>query len=85
MYSTIGGSTSPGTDIEHPRPLPVRPPKPITPRPIPLFPILSTTTRPITQIVPLPDLLSNNTNNYEAIGTVDNNFIQDDEGNSIFN
>lgn len=76
----IGGDTFSGSDSggHFPRP-PIRPTKPLTPRPIPLYPVTSSTIRPTTHIVPSPDLLGNNTNGFETIGTVDNNFIQDDD------
>ncbi|XP_011644151.1 proclotting enzyme [Pogonomyrmex barbatus] len=73
---TTGGASS-GTD--YPQRPPVRPTKAPTPRPIPLYPVTSSTSRPTTHPVPSPELLINNTNSFETIGTIDNNFIQDDE------
>ncbi|XP_043249975.1 proclotting enzyme [Colletes gigas] len=65
--------------VHSPRP-PIRPTKPQTPRPIPLFPVASTTTTGPAS-VPVPDLSSNESNGFTepTIGTIDNNFIQDDE------
>lgn len=57
-----------------PRPKPTKPP---TPKPIPLFPI-STTVRPNYELVTAPDLFGNKGN--ETVETIDNNFIQDDDG-----
>ncbi|XP_029166037.1 proclotting enzyme-like [Nylanderia fulva] len=75
----VGGDAISGTDSGHsPRP-PIRPTKPLTPRPIPLYPVTSSTIRPTTHIVSSSDLSSNNTNGFEMIGTIDNNFIQDDD------
>ncbi|XP_011173476.1 proclotting enzyme isoform X1 [Solenopsis invicta] len=69
-------TTSSGIEIGQPRPT-IRPTKAPTPRPIPLYPV-SSTTRPTTHAVSTPESLINNTN-FEAIATIDNNFIQDDE------
>ncbi|XP_024886016.1 proclotting enzyme-like, partial [Temnothorax curvispinosus] len=73
---TTGGA-SPAIVGHPPRPT-IRPTKIPTPRPIPLYPVTSLTTRP-TYIVSSPDSLVNNTNGFETIATIDNNFIQDDE------
>lgn len=61
-----------------PRPRPTKPP---TPKPIPLFPI-STTNRPNYELVTAPDLFGNKGN--ETVETIDNNFIQDDDGKLFF-
>ncbi|XP_020287106.1 proclotting enzyme-like isoform X2 [Pseudomyrmex gracilis] len=80
VSTTTDGASSGVNTSEHPlRPTVIRPTKPATPRPIPLYPVTSTTVRPIAQTVPSPDLLYNNTNGFESVGTIDNNFIQDDE------
>ncbi|RLU24611.1 hypothetical protein DMN91_002700 [Ooceraea biroi] len=73
-----GGSGSGIDHGGHPTRPPIRPTKPLTPRPIPLYPVVSSTVRPTTH-VPSPDILANNTSGYETIGTIDNNFIQDDD------
>lgn len=88
-----GGITS---AVHPPSRPPIRPTKPHqTPRPIPLFPITSVTTTPAnlaelltTEFVPVSpsvvDLSVNHSNNFFGAsttgGTIDNNFIQDDEG-----
>ncbi|KAI4488535.1 hypothetical protein M0802_011538 [Mischocyttarus mexicanus] len=58
---------------------PYRPTKPPTPRPIPLYPVDSSTPVSSTGTILMPDLSANNSNNVETLGTVDNNYIQDDE------
>ncbi|KAK2580753.1 hypothetical protein KPH14_011378 [Odynerus spinipes] len=58
---------------------PYRPVKPPTPRPIPLFPVDSATSESPSGTILIPDVSSNNTNNVDSIGTIDNNYIQDDE------
>lgn len=87
-----GGITS---AVHPPSRPPIRPTKPHqTPRPIPLFPITSVTTTPTnlaeltTEFVPVSSsavgLSVNHSNNFFGAstigGTIDNNFIQDDEG-----
>lgn len=74
--------TGGGIDVGHPPRPTIRPTKIPTPRPIPLYPVTSWPTRPTTY-VPWPDSLVNNTNGFETIATIDNNFIQDDEGTSV--
>ncbi|XP_014468441.1 PREDICTED: proclotting enzyme-like [Dinoponera quadriceps] len=82
VFVNPGGSET----NEHPPRPPVRPTKAPTPRPIPLYPVASVTSKPVTQVVPSPsDLLDNNTNGFEAIGTVDNNYIQDNEECGVVN
>ncbi|XP_012286625.1 proclotting enzyme [Orussus abietinus] len=73
--STLGGSSIIQPITRPPRPT-HRPTRPPTPKPIPLLPVPGTTALPITSVVPVPDILSNDSSSFEA---VENNFIQDDE------
>jgi len=84
--SITGGSGSPsGINLGgYPTRPPIRPTKPLTPRPIPLYPVTTSTVRPTTHITSSPDILTNSTNGFETIGTIDNNFIQDDDGTSRY-
>lgn len=79
---SITGGVSSGIDIGHPPRPTIRPTKIPTPRPIPLYPVTSWPTIRPPYTVPWPDSLVNNTNGFETIATIDNNFIQDDEGTS---
>ncbi|XP_011699115.1 PREDICTED: proclotting enzyme [Wasmannia auropunctata] len=76
--STTGSTNPSGIDVGHPPRPTTRPTKAPTPRPIPLYPVTSSTTRPMAHIVSTLDSF-NNTNGFETIATIDNNFIQDDE------
>jgi len=83
MCSITEGAPS-GIDVGHSSRPTIRPTKAPTPRPIPLYPVISSTIRSTTHTVPSPDSLANNTSGFETIATIDNNFIQDDEGISFF-
>ncbi|KAH0946184.1 hypothetical protein HN011_007889 [Eciton burchellii] len=75
-----GGSGSPsGVNLGGYPTRPIRPTKPPTPRPIPLYPVTTSTIKPTIHITSSPDILTNSTNGFETIGTIDNNFIQDDD------
>jgi len=82
MCSITEGAPS-GIDVGHSSRPTIRPTKIPTPRPIPLYPVISSTIRSTTH-VPSSDSLVNNTSGFETIATIDNNFIQDDEGISLF-
>ncbi|KAG7213775.1 hypothetical protein KM043_002996 [Ampulex compressa] len=77
--SHVTGTIAPSEiGVRPPRP-PPRPTKPSTPRPIPLFPVSSTTKRPSGTAPPKPDSISNASNGLEELGTVEDNFIREDE------
>lgn len=58
---------------------PIKPTKPPTPRPIPLYPVVPVTTTK----KPVDDLIANNSYNFETFENVDDNFIQEDDGNFL--
>jgi len=82
-YYSITGGVSSGINVGQSSRPTIRPTKTSTPRPIPLYPVTSSTTRPTTHTVLSPVSLVNNTSGFETIATIDNNFIQDDDGTSV--